>query len=149
MGTLEVYHPLGVDPRGRPGMPSRDSISQTAWEHRGVSLEELEEVAGGNGTPGLRLYPPYCHRNQKWRTGFKKMDAWTDSKKCFNQKRCHQSWQHEWKCKNVFEVKITNTARGDKNINATFFLMLFNECINGCKHRNKWHLILVFEFTVS
>ena len=33
-------------PRGRPRTHWRDYISRLAWEHLGVSLEELVEVAG-------------------------------------------------------------------------------------------------------
>jgi len=45
---LEVFWacPTGRRPRGRPRTHWRDYVSLLAWEHLGISLEELESVAG-------------------------------------------------------------------------------------------------------
>ncbi|KAI3364590.1 hypothetical protein L3Q82_011375 [Scortum barcoo] len=51
----EVFQacPTGRRPQGRPRTCWRDYVSQLAWEHLGIPLEELEEVSGSSSSVSL------------------------------------------------------------------------------------------------
>ena len=59
-GEVFRARPTGRRPRGRPRTRWKDYVSRLAWEHLGVPLEELEEVAGDRDVwvSLLKLLPP-------------------------------------------------------------------------------------------
>ena len=60
-GEVFRARPTGRRPRWRPRTRWRDYVSRLAWEHLGIPLEELDEVAGERKVWAslLRLLPPW------------------------------------------------------------------------------------------